>query len=103
MSHSFFKEVCTYFQNFLETDFKSRRAPKRNLNLKDKAGNLTGLRLEKYPSFQSKVFELINLENVDFQIEVPRNKYTANLSDDVTDLIIKKIIKSADSLLLLSN
>ena len=97
MSQSFFKEVCTYFQNFLETDFKSRRAPKRNLNLKDKAGNLTGLRLEKYPSFQSKVFELINSENVDFQIEVPRNKYTANLSDDVTDLIIKKIIKSAES------
>ena len=97
MQDLFIKEVCTYFQNFLETDFKSRRSPKRSLNLKDKAGNLTALRLEKYPLFQKQVFELINSKSIEFQIEVPRNKFTTSFSNEVTDLVAAKIIKNTSS------
>ena len=51
----FIREVCSYFMNFLETDFKRRRVPKRSFALKDKAGNLTGIRLQKYPTFQRNI------------------------------------------------
>ena len=47
----FIKAVSKYFMNFLETDFKRRRVPKRSIAFADKAGNLTAFRLDKYPSF----------------------------------------------------
>ena len=45
---SFVKEVCKYFMEFLQTDFKKRRIPKRNSIQKTKQGLQVGLDLEKY-------------------------------------------------------
>jgi hypothetical protein len=45
----FIKEVANYFMNFLDTDFKKRRIPKRNTIQKTQKGLRVGIDLEKYP------------------------------------------------------
>ena len=62
----FIKAVSKYFMNFLETDFKRRRVPKRSITFTDKAGNLTAFKLDKYPSFLRKVSSLINDNKADY-------------------------------------
>ena len=37
----FLKDICAYFRDFLDTDFKRQGAPKRSITLKDPTGNLT--------------------------------------------------------------
>jgi hypothetical protein len=45
----FLKDICVYFRDFLDTDFKRQSAPKRGITLRDTAGNLTGIDTAKYP------------------------------------------------------
>jgi hypothetical protein len=52
-------EVCRYFRDFLETDFKRRRLPKRRMAIRDSDGRLLGVNLNNYPSFREKTWELI--------------------------------------------
>jgi hypothetical protein len=50
----FLKDICAYFRDFLDTDFKRQAAPKRSITLKDPTGNLTGIDLSKYPELTAK-------------------------------------------------
>ena len=50
----FIKEVASYFQNFLETDFRKRRLPKRSIKSTDTNGNQITINLLKYTSFRKK-------------------------------------------------
>lgn len=92
----FTKEVCSYFLNFLETDFKRRRIPKRSVSLKDKAGNLVTLRTEKYPSFHRQLIKLIESKKSDPSIDIPRNKFITTVSEDVSDVLISRALKQID-------
>ena len=56
----FVKEVASYFRDFLETDFKKRRIPKRSIKFKNEKNFLIGLTLRKYPDFNKKLWKLIN-------------------------------------------
>jgi hypothetical protein len=49
------KDVCAYFRDFLDTDFRRQSAPKRSVMLKDAAGNLTGIDAAKYPDLVNPV------------------------------------------------
>ena len=51
----FIKEVASYFQNFLETDFRKRRLPKRSIKSTDTNGNQITINLLKYTSFRKKI------------------------------------------------
>ena len=57
----FVKEVAKYFMNFLETDFKKRRIPKRDTNKKTKSELTVGLDFEKYPKFKELLIKNLNL------------------------------------------
>ena len=94
----FIKEVCSYFMNFLETDFKRRRVPKRSFALKDKAGNLTGIRSQKYPSFQRKVISLIKSDSADYSIDIKRGTHTSNVATNSSEVVIKQALKQIDEL-----
>ena len=50
----FLKDICAYFRDFLDTDFKRQAAPKRSITLKDPTGNLTGIDASKYPELSMK-------------------------------------------------
>ena len=45
----FVREICVYFRDFLDSDFKGSRAPKRSITARDQRGNLTGISVAKYP------------------------------------------------------
>ena len=89
----FIKAVSKYFMNFLETDFKRRRVPKRSISFADKAGNLTAFRLDKYPTFLRKISSLINDDNADYSIVVSRGTYTSNLSNNLSEVVTKSALK----------
>lgn len=82
--------------NFLETDFKRRRVPKRSITFADKAGNLTAFTLEKYPSFLRKVSSLINEDRPDYSIVVSRGTYTSSLSNNLSEVVIKSALKNLE-------
>ncbi len=56
----FIKEVAKYFMDFLETDFHKQRAPRRVIRSRDSNSLLVGLNLRKYPTFNPKIWYLIN-------------------------------------------
>ena len=60
---TFVKGVAQYFQNFLETDFRKRRLPKRNITSTNKDGNSILINLEKYRKFKSSLIRDIEKPN----------------------------------------
>jgi tetratricopeptide (TPR) repeat protein len=53
----FFKRLAQYYAEFLSTDFKKQRLPRRRLQSSDAQGRLVGIPLQKYPGFQQKMWE----------------------------------------------
>jgi very-short-patch-repair endonuclease len=88
----FLQDICAYFRDFLDTDFKRQAAPKRNVTLKDPAGNLTGIDAAKYPDLANEVWRLLRRpisENPAFSLSVPRGKYRGRLRRALRELIEK--------------
>ena len=92
----FIKAVSKYFMNFLETDFKRRKVPKRSINFADKAGNLTAFRLDKYPTFLRKISTLINDNKGDYSIDVSRGSHSSSISANLTDIVTKSALKNLE-------
>ena len=53
----FFRDVTSYFMDFLETDFHKRRNPKRSVKLRNSENLLLSIRTEKYPRFEKILFQ----------------------------------------------
>jgi hypothetical protein len=53
----FCKRLAQYYAEFLSTDFKKQRLPRRRLQNSDEKGRLVGIPLRKYPGFQQKMWE----------------------------------------------
>src|ERR1700719_271144 len=88
----FLKDICAYFRDFLDTDFKRQSAPKRNITLKDPAGNLTGIDGAKYPELAGEVWRLLRKpidDNSAFSLAVPRGRYRGRLRTALKELIEK--------------
>lgn len=84
----FIKEVAMYFMDFLETDFHKRRLPKRSIQLRSKDNLLVGLNLNKYPSFNRLLWELIirNFERNKFS-SLQKGVYRADIPRNLVDVI----------------
>ena len=77
--------------NFLQTDFKKRRIPKRNTIQKTQKGFKVGFDLEKYPNLKK---DLLNLLNSGFKkdiFDIKKGEYTNKVPDSLLKLILKKI------------
>jgi AAA domain len=53
----FCKRLAQYYAEFLSTDFKKQRLPRRRLQNSDAKGRLIGIPLRKYPGFQQKMWD----------------------------------------------
>ena len=88
----FLKDICAYFRDFLDTDFKRQAAPKRSITLKDPTGNLTGIDASKYPDLTNEVWRLLRKpigDNPAFSLTVPRGRYRGRLITALKELIDK--------------
>ena len=95
---TFVKGVAQYFQNFLETDFRKRRLPKRNITSTNKDGNSILINLEKYRKFKSSLIRDIEKPNkYEFSFDIKPKAFTTNIKSQSTDFIIKKVIDGLDS------
>ena len=88
----FLKDICAYFRDFLDTDFKRQAAPKRSITLKDPAGNLTSIDASKYPDLVNEVWRVLRRpigDNPAFSLAVPRGRYRRRLKTALKELIDK--------------
>ena len=90
---SFAGSLAKYYMEFLETDFKKRRIPKRRINgYRDNNNHLIGLDLKKYNSFQEKIRSLLKKGQIHTgSVLLSKGKYTTSLGGQASSLIAKQI------------
>ncbi|MFA5061956.1 MAG: AAA domain-containing protein [Patescibacteria group bacterium] len=94
----FIKAVGNYFMDFLETDFHKRKLPRRNIELHNEKGLLTGVNLNKYPSFYKVAYKLVNnCFNSDVLNSVQKGVYKADIPKSLLDLIKKQVNKVSNA------
>jgi len=88
---SFIKEVAKYFMEFLDTDFKKRRIPKRNSIQKCQSGLKVAFDLEKYPNLKKDLLKFVTTGVPKDVFELKKGVYTTNVPRNLLNLITKKI------------
>jgi hypothetical protein len=91
---SWIGSICGYFRDFLDTDFKKTRTPKRQINSRDKMGLLTGVSLTKYPELSRDIWELLSTPfgmDMLLELKVRRGKYRSRLSERLIAVINRHI------------
>lgn len=91
--------VCGYFRDFLDTDLKRARAPKRSLSARDSSGLLTGIALSKYPELNHNLWGLLE-KPFDSELlqtlKVRRGKYMSRLSGGVLSVVKTQINSTSE-------
>ena len=59
---SFIQTLARYYSDFLATDFKKERLPKRRFQTRDSKGRRAGIALEKFPSFLPLINKIFSKE-----------------------------------------
>lgn len=96
ISKDFVTEVAKYFMAFLETDFKKRTQPKRNLTTRVNKGLSTGLYLDKYPTLYRELYRNFISGFTKETFEVELGKYTTKISDRLVSLLEQRINQLSD-------
>jgi hypothetical protein len=82
-------QVCHYFKDFLESDFRRQQAPRRRIILQSDAGFRTGMRVRAYPTLESELWSLISRPSGEpMQLKVGPRKFTRSLSP-----VLRKIVE----------
>lgn len=92
----FVKEVGRYFLDFLETDFHKRKLPRRSIKLHNEKGLLTGLNINKYPSFYKTAYKQLETAFSE-ELTIQKGVYRADVPKSLLDLIKKQISKVTDN------
>jgi very-short-patch-repair endonuclease len=89
---NFLSNIARYFRDFLDTDFKRQRLPKRQLQRADRSGNLTGITISKYPTLVLQIWKRL-LEPIGngLEIKIVRGRHKARINPQLSDLIEKYI------------
>jgi len=89
----FIKEICTYFMDFLQSNFKRGRVPKRHIKLKDSKGFKVGVDASKYPEFNEALKNIVikSFKEPYDKIKIAKGKYTKKVDSKTSDLIKKSI------------
>ena len=78
--------MAQYYAEFLSTDFKKQRLPRRRLQNSDEQGRLVGIPLHKYPGFQQKLWQdLAKPIGSGLSFNVPRGIWRSTLPKAVVD------------------
>ncbi len=97
ISKDFVTEVAKYFMAFLETDFKKRTQPKRNLTTRVNKGLSTGLYLDKYDSLYRELYKNFTNGFPKETIEIELGRYTTKISDRLVSLLGQRIDQLTDA------
>lgn len=93
----FATRVLRYFQDFIQTDFRRQKAPRRRITLKNDAGFRMGIPLRKYRTLYDIVAKrLCEPVGQGFEITVPKGRFTSPLSPTLRDLIKQQVAAIPD-------
>ena len=87
----FIQTLAGYYCQFLETDFKKAREPKRKFLNQDRSGRRVGIRVSKYPGFRKRLIDEINLKEQNPTAVITSGKYRSDLSASIEAAIIAAI------------
>ena len=88
----FFSALSRYYAQFLETDFKKTRLPKRRLENKDRKGRRVGTPLKKYPGFEHRVWKALREPiGSGYEFTIPKGTYTATLPQTTLNAVRREI------------
>src|SRR5260370_40255848 len=91
----FVGQICAYFRDFLDTDFRKQRMLKRTIGMRDTKGNLTGISIAKYPELTSDLWKQLARPldaNRQFGISIGRGKYHSRVNKTLLDVIEKHVV-----------
>lgn len=97
ISKDFVTEVAKYFMAFLETDFKKRTQPKRNLTTRVNKGLTVGLFLDKYPALYRELYKNFVAGFPKDSIDVRLGQYTTKISERLVSLLDQRIDQLDDA------
>ncbi|CAH9018636.1 AAA domain-containing protein [Candidatus Nitrosacidococcus sp. I8] len=103
VSPSFITDVAKYFMDFLETDFKKRQQPKRNLTTRVNKGHTIGLYLDPYPDLYKILYknfiagfpQSIKIQPEQYLAKAQTNSSTIQIEDKTLQGLIKTIVMGA--------
>lgn len=88
----FVSRISRYFLDFLETDFKVQRAPRRRILLKTDSGFRAGVPLRKYDTLLRDIWQLLGKPvGEKTSMRIPRGRYKAQISQVMRDLLRKSV------------
>lgn len=88
----FLRQLAGYYAEFLSTDFKKQRLPKRRLQTSDKNKRLVGIPLRKYPGFEQKLWEELGRPiGTGLSLSVPRGLWRSSLSKPMLEAMAAHI------------
>lgn len=90
-------ELAKYFMLFLETDFKKRRQPKRNLSSRMNKGLSVGLYLDKYPSLYKELYKNLISGFAKEEFPIEQKQYTTKIPASLTELVEHRIDKLSET------
>ncbi len=89
----FIEQLCRYYMEFLETDFKKRRNPSRKIAYRTK-GLITGVPLFKYDKLRKNLIEaIINNFRTNTLSNIAKGKYVIRFSDEFLEKVNDDIEK----------
>ena len=90
----FLTQICAYFRDFLDTDFRRQRLPKRSIDFKDARGNLTGVSISKYPALVNDLWTALGKPlgmAGKLQLSVTRGRYRSRIRANLLEVIEKYV------------
>jgi hypothetical protein len=82
--------LCGYFRDFLETDFKKSRAPKRSISRVDSTGLKVGFDISQYPALREDIVSLLET-GIDLEapsrFQLARGRYRSSIKKGLLTLI----------------
>lgn len=85
-------QVCHYFKDFLETDFKRQQAPRRRIVLQSEAGFRAGMRVRPYPSLEQELWALLGKASAEpLQLKLTPRKHTRSLSPTLRKIVEEQL------------
>ena len=82
LPEEFIKTLAKYYQEFLSSDFKKARAPKRQFFSTDPKKRRVGIVVDKYTNLYTKFIDAVSREKIESrQFTVTKNQFSTQLSE----------------------
>lgn len=103
-NREFLIELCRYYMEFLETDFREKRPPSRKILIRNSQDALTDISLSKYSRLNNITLRLLeknfdpnpffSVGKSDFVVKLPENLIAQILSTEEPERLISDFLKS---------